>query len=91
MIEHEAFQREFWNSKLLICLFHALYTFWREITTNKSGITTQGQRVLCLEIIQKMGYAENKDKYMEYYNQLKGNNPKCVDYFSNHWHNIKNQ
>ena len=37
---------------VLICLFHTLRTFQREITSDKMGIT-MGQRTVCLEFIQK--------------------------------------
>lgn len=41
------------NAYLLICLFHTLRSFRREITTEKMGITA-AQRVTVLDLISKL-------------------------------------
>jgi zinc finger SWIM domain-containing protein 3 len=38
-IERDALKAEFPEVSILICLFHVLRTFRREITTEKQGIT----------------------------------------------------
>ena len=54
---------------VLICLFHTLRTFRREISCEKLGISS-GQRTMCLELLQKMAYASTDDEYTV---PLKGN------------------
>ena len=61
-IEREAFKAVFPEASILICLFHVLRTFRREITTEKLGITV-AERSLVLEII--MVYAKSADEYTE--------------------------
>ena len=51
--ERDVFKRCMPQAMILICLFHMLHSFRREITCEKMGITS-GQRNLCLELIQKM-------------------------------------
>ena len=65
------------NSSVLICLFHALCSFRREITCEKMGITS-GQRTLCLELVQRMAYASTKSEYSCLYDQLQRDAPKQV-------------
>ena len=60
---------------MLICLFHTLRTFRREVSSNKMGITV-GQRTLCLENIQKMDYASNPGEYNELYKSFETHVPK---------------
>ena len=40
------------NTSVLICLFHTLRSLRREVTCDKMGISS-GQRILCLELLQK--------------------------------------
>ena len=76
---------------VLICLFHTLRTFRREITSDKMGIT-MGQRTMCLETIQKMAYASNLDEYNELHSNFERSCPKTVvDYFNESWHPIKDE
>ena len=56
-IERDALTSQFPDSSILICLFHVLRTFRREITCDKLGITS-AERVLALEIMLKMAYAK---------------------------------
>ena len=79
------------NSSVLICLFHALRSFRREITCEKMGITS-GQRTLCLEHVQKMAYASTESEYSCLYDQLERDAPKeVVQYFNNSWHSIRSE
>lgn len=61
-IERDALKAEFPEASILICLFHVLRTFQREITSDKLGITA-AERSLALEIIQNMVYAKTADEY----------------------------
>ena len=89
--ERDVFKESFPDAAVLICLFHTLRTFRREITSEKMGIT-MGQRILCLDSIQKMAYASNLDEYTNLYDMFKNSCPKTVvDYFNDNWHPIKEE
>ena len=51
--EREVLTEEIPNDVLLICLFHTLTTFRREITADKMYVTSE-QRKMVLEIITKL-------------------------------------
>ena len=79
------------EATVLICLFHTLRTFRREVTCEKMGITS-GERNMCLETIQKMAYAPSLEEYDKLYEFMKDNCPrKVVEYFNENWHEIKNE
>ena len=65
------------NASVLICLFHTLRSFRREITCEKMGISS-GQRSMCLELLQKMCYAYSEMEYNDLYSQLQSCTPKDV-------------
>lgn len=91
MVERDTFKEEFPQAKTLLCLFHTLRTFRREITTEKMGIST-GERSTCLEIAQKMAYAKNEDEYNELFNDM--NNLKYdtfIKYMEKNWHPIRSE
>lgn len=52
-----------------ICVFHVSQIFNREITVSKCNITAD-ERKLCLEIVNKMIYAECQDEFDELYTDL---------------------
>ena len=64
MTERDVLASNFPNADLLICLYHTLRSFRREISCEKMGITS-GQRTLYLELLQQMAYATNEVKYAE--------------------------
>ena len=79
------------NASVVICLFHALRSFRREITCEKMGISS-GQRMFCLEMIQRMAHATSETEYSQLYEQFRQDAPReVVLYFSDHWHTIKNE
>ena len=49
-------------AKILICLFHTLKTFRREITMDKMQISS-AQRDICLRFIEKMSYSKSETEY----------------------------
>lgn len=53
MVERDAFTKQFLGISLLICLFHTLRTFRREITTDKVGITPAQRDVSCNAVLLK--------------------------------------
>ena len=68
--ERDVIKDELPNASVLICLFHTLRTFKREITCDKMGITA-GQRVTCLELIQKLAYSSSEDEYNKLHEDLR--------------------
>ena len=76
------------NVSVLICLFHTLRSFRREVTCEKMGISS-GQRTLCLELIQKMAYARSHDEYKNLHAQFQRDAPReVVIFFKDNWHSI---
>ena len=79
------------NAVVLICLFHTLRTFRREVSCEKLGISS-GQRTMCLELLQKMAYAATDDEYTGLYTQFQTSAPKEVlNYFNESWYPIKSE
>ena len=70
----------------MICLFHTLQTFRREITPEKVGITAT-QKIMVSELITKLVYAPDEDEYSKFYQQLKETKLKQVlQYYDENWH-----
>ncbi|XP_019858006.1 PREDICTED: protein FAR1-RELATED SEQUENCE 4-like [Amphimedon queenslandica] len=91
MTERDVLARKFPSAQLLICLFHTLRTFRREVTLEKMGITP-GQRNLYLDLMQQMAYAASEEKYLEVYERFKDSAvPLVRQYFDTQWHSIRSQ
>ena len=91
MTERKVLAEKIPNATLMICLFHTLRTFRREITTEKMGISA-AQRITTLEIICKLVYAQNNEEYQKFYELLKQTElEKMIHYFDDNWHGIKEQ
>ena len=74
---------------LLICLFHVMRTFKCEVTSDKMGISS-GQRISCLELLQKLAYASSELHYNEIYFQFVRDVPQTVvKYYNEKWHSIR--
>ena len=79
------------NACVLICLFHTLWSFRREITCEKLGLSS-GQRFSLLELLQKMAYSSTETEYNDLYAQLQRDALKeVVKYVSENWHPIKDE
>lgn len=89
--ERNIFLQQFPQATLLICLFHVLKTFRREITSERVGITS-AERYMVLEIVQRMAYSTNEEMYMKCYKELKETKwTKVIEYFNSNWHEIREQ
>ena len=89
--ERGSFSSCFPDAKLLICLYHALRSFRREITCEKMFISS-AERNHVLEIIQPIAYASREETYKENLKLLQ--NAKfytVVDNFMENWDSIKEQ
>ena len=91
LTERAVITSELANAHLLICLFHTLRSFKREITCEKLGITS-AQRCLALEIVQKIAYSASEATYNVHYKELCNTNLKSViQYYNENWHGIRDQ
>lgn len=63
--------------QFLLCLFHVLCTFRRNVTCQKMGITAV-QRISVLEILSKLAMPRTKVNYHLYYQQLRDTKIKSV-------------
>ena len=69
-VERKAFSKSFANASLLICLYHTLRSFRREVTCEKMGITS-AERLQFLEIIQLIAYSKTPEDYTKKLEMLK--------------------
>ena len=91
MDERQVVKEAFPSASTLICLFHVLRTFKREISCKKLGITP-GQRVCSLELLQKMAYASSESEYEAMYSELQDTSPQpVIEYFNSNWHEIHDE
>ena len=89
--ERDVLKQSLPNASVLICLFHTLRSFRREITCEKMGITA-GQRTMCLDLVQKMAYAMSEAEYDLLHDQFQQDAPKeVVLYFNDSWQPIRNE
>lgn len=66
-------------------------SFSREISTNKLGLTT-GQRILALEIVNKIAYASFEAQYSSLYEQLLTSaTASVIEYYQANWHEIRHE
>ena len=90
-VEMEVFKDCFTNASLLICLYHTLRSFRREVTCEKMGITS-AERLHTLEILEKIAYTKNDPEYAENVESLQKTKFKSVaDYYYENWHPVKEQ
>lgn len=82
------FKEKFPDVPIQICIFHALKTFDREITTKKRNIT-EAEKEVALSILRNMVYCESFEEYSELHQKLINENlPAVTDYFEKNWHTI---
>lgn len=91
MTERQIMKEELPQASLLICLFHTMRTFRREVTTEKMGISND-ERLQVLEILQSMAYSKNEAAYQVQYELLLSTrlNP-VIEYFNDNWHPIRDE
>jgi len=65
-MERSVYGKQFSNANLQLCPFHILKSMRHEIHCKKMNIHLE-QKNQCLEIIQKMVYSTNEEKYMKNY------------------------
>ena len=91
MQERDVIKQRFNGAHVLISLFHTMRSFKREVSCEKMGISP-GQKLLSLEILQKMAYSKNEEEYDTLYEHLVEDAPlTVVDYFNENWHPIRDE
>ena len=86
--EHDIIKLCLPNSSVLICLFHTLRSFRREVSCE--NYESQRGKGCCLEIVQKLAYASSEAEYDALYAQLQRDAPQeVVKYYDENWHPIK--
>lgn len=75
--ERDVFKNEIPNAVLLICQFHVLRTFSREISTEKIGISI-AQRHTALELLQKLVYSISEEEYEITLEQVRTTCPRQI-------------
>lgn len=91
LTERAVIASELANAHLLICLFHTMRSFKREISCDKLGITS-GQRNLALELMQKLAYSASEEAYARNYKELLDTKIKpVISYYNDNWHSIRDQ
>ena len=84
--ERQVLRQCFPTANLLLCLFHTLRTFRREVTCERMGISG-GQRSTSLELMQKLAYAGSEESYKSLYEQFTKDAPHTVvSYYNQNWH-----
>jgi len=79
------------DAVLLICLYHTLRIFSREVKCEKMPITSD-QRDQCLTILQALAYASDDDAYNSSTARLLAvGYGKVSKYFQESWHPIRHE
>lgn len=89
--DRSIYTEKFPDTVLQICLYHVLLVFHREITTVKRKITAD-ERLLALEVLQRIVYSQSSEAYDSIYQELCALDLQQVtDYFNENWHSIRNE
>jgi len=89
--ERSVFRKEFPEAALHICLFHTLWSFRREVTTEKMSIFP-GKRDHTLEIVTKLAYSKSESEYEEFYQDLLYSGlTNVISYYNSNWHEIRHE
>jgi zinc finger SWIM domain-containing protein 3 len=91
LLERSVLKDTFSEANVIICIFHSMRTFSREITCEKMGIS-QADRNKSLELLQKMVYAKTEGEFEQLHNLLNISAPKrVIEYFDKNWYPIKDE
>ena len=91
MTERDVMRQELPDASLLICLFHVLRTFRREVSQDKLAISIV-ERTTSLDLLQGMAYATSPEAYERMYAEFCASVPQAVrTYFDRNWHGIRQE
>lgn len=89
--QRSVLRKLFPKAKLLLCLYHTLQSFSRQVTTVKMNISTD-ERNFCLDLLSKLTWAKSQVEYDSYYTKFSRKAPKKVlEYFDLNWRDIKEE
>ncbi|RUS79430.1 hypothetical protein EGW08_012807 [Elysia chlorotica] len=90
-VERDVIKEELPHASLLICLFHMLRSFCREVS-EKSMCFTQDQRQQALEFLERLAYSANEQQYFKHRDALLALGlHNVIDYFLKQWDNIRHE
>lgn len=91
LLERDVLRKSFPSSSLLICVFHTLRTFRKEVSCAKLNIKPH-ERDSVLELLQKMVNAKSEALFDELEAQLDATAPAPVtDYYNKNWRSIRHE
>ena len=91
LTERDFLRHELPDASLLVCLYHTLRTFRREVTPEKLSITP-AERTLSLPLLEGMASAESAAAYEQLYAQFSASVPGTVrEYFDKNWHGVRQE
>ncbi|XP_049270335.1 zinc finger SWIM domain-containing protein 3-like [Rhipicephalus sanguineus] len=91
LLERDLLKESFPESKVLICVFHTLKTFRREIACNKMNITAE-ERDEALALLQKMVLSRSSEKFEGLQEEFDTNVCKEIrSYYDKNWRPIKDE
>ena len=91
MTERDVLCEKLPSADILICLFHTLRSFRREISMEKMGISA-AERTVSLELLQKIAYSRSEEEYALHYDHFKNVVPRSVaEYFDKNWHGVRHE
>ncbi|KAG1679016.1 Protein FAR-RED IMPAIRED RESPONSE 1 [Nymphon striatum] len=87
----EVISEELPNAQLLVCLYHTMRNFRRDVSTVSMGISAS-QRHDVLEILTKITHSRNEEDYNKNYETLKSlKTISVLEYYDEKWHPVKEQ
>ena len=90
-LERDVFNTEFPAESVLLCLFHGLRSFRREVTCDKLGLLS-GEQDHALKLITKLVYFKSEVEYSGHHKDLLKSNLKSVVLCYNaNWHPIRHE
>lgn len=90
-VERSVFRDELPQASMVICLFHVLRTFRREITCDRMGLRPN-QRDVCLDLFQQIVYSPSPEEYEDRVSRLRSTGyDKVIEYYENNWAGIKHE
>jgi len=91
MIERRVLIQKLPNASVLICLFHSMRIFKREVKAEVMGVLVD-ERNLAIQLFKEMALASSETEYNSMFERFKQAAPNCVvEYFVKSWHDVRHQ
>lgn len=91
LLERDLLKEYFPNAKVLICSFHTLRTFRREIACSKMNITSS-ERDHALNLLQQMVMTRSEEIFQALENEFDATVPAAIkEYYDRNWRSIKDE